>query len=36
MVREGEDQGGEGEIVLDTTHPDTKEVRLRVNFAIKP
>jgi hypothetical protein len=36
MVRAGEDQGGEGEIVLATTHPDTKEVRLRVTFAIKP
>jgi hypothetical protein len=36
MVRAGEDQGGEGEIVLATTHPDTKEVRLRVTFAVKP
>jgi hypothetical protein len=36
MVRAGEDQGGAGEIVLDTTHPDTKEVRMHVTFAIKP
>jgi hypothetical protein len=36
MVRAGEDQGGEGEIVLNTTHPETKEVKLRVTFAIKP
>jgi hypothetical protein len=36
MVRAGEDQGGEGEIVLNTTHPDTKVVKLRVTFAIKP
>jgi len=36
MVRAGEDQGGEGSIVLATTHPDTPEVRLRVTFTIKP
>jgi hypothetical protein len=36
MVRAGEDQGGEGEIVLATTHPATKEVRLRVTFTVKP
>ena len=36
MVRAGEDQGGEGEIVLATTHPDTSEVRLRVFFTVQP
>lgn len=36
MVRAGEDQGGEGEIILATTHPTTKEVRLRVSFSVKP
>jgi hypothetical protein len=36
MVRAGEDQGGEGEIVLATTHPVTPEVRLRVTFTVKP
>jgi hypothetical protein len=36
MVRAGEDQGGWGEIVLATTHPDTPEVRLRVAFTVKP
>jgi len=36
MVRAGEDQGGEGEIVLGTTHPTTKEVRLRVLFTVQP
>ncbi len=36
MVRAGEDQGGEGEIVLATTHPITPEVRLRVTFTVKP
>jgi hypothetical protein len=36
MVRAGEDQGGEAEIVLATTHPVTKEVRLRVTFTVKP
>jgi hypothetical protein len=36
MVRAGEDQGGEGEIVLGTTHPQTGEVKLRVQFAVKP
>jgi hypothetical protein len=36
MVRAGEDQGGEGEIVLATTHPVTPEVRLRVQFTVKP
>ncbi|HEX6962558.1 MAG TPA: DUF1573 domain-containing protein [Lacipirellula sp.] len=36
MVRAGEDQGGEGEIVLATTHPDTPQVRLRVTFTVKP
>jgi hypothetical protein len=35
IVRAGEDQGGEGEIVLATTHPDTPEVRLRVTFTVK-
>jgi hypothetical protein len=36
MVRAGEDQGGEGEIVLATTHPTTSEVRLRVLFTVQP
>jgi hypothetical protein len=36
MVRAGEDQGGEGEIVLGTTHPTTSEVRLRVQFTVQP
>lgn len=36
MVRAGEDQGGEGEIILATTHPETPEVRLRVTFTVKP
>lgn len=36
MVRAGEDEGGFGEIVLATTHPTTKEVRLRVSFTVKP
>jgi hypothetical protein len=36
MVRAGEDQGGEGEIILATTHPETHEVRLRVTFTVKP
>jgi hypothetical protein len=36
MVRAGEDQGGEGEVIISTTHPDTPEVRLRVFFTIKP
>jgi hypothetical protein len=36
MVRAGEDQGGEGEILLSTTHPTTSEVRLRVLFTVQP
>jgi hypothetical protein len=36
MVRAGEDQGGEGEIVLGTTHPTTSEIRLRVHFTVQP
>lgn len=36
MVRAGEDQGGEAEIVLSTTHPNTPEVRLRATFTIRP
>ncbi|BBO35475.1 DUF1573 domain-containing protein [Lacipirellula parvula] len=36
MVMMGEDQGGEGEIILSTTHPETSEVRLRVAFTVKP
>lgn len=35
IVMMGEDQGGEGEIVLSTTHPDTSEVRLKVLFTVK-
>ena len=36
VVMMGEDQGGEGEIVLSTTHPDTSEVRMKVTFTVKP
>ncbi len=36
MVRAGENDGGEGEIVLATTHPDTPKVRLRVTFTVQP
>jgi hypothetical protein len=36
MVRAGEEEGGEGEIVLETTLPDTKQVRLRVAFTVQP
>lgn len=35
MIRNGDDQGGEGEIILSTTHPVTPEVRLRVMFTVK-
>jgi hypothetical protein len=36
MVRLGEDQGGEGEIVLSTTHPRTSKLRVRVHFTVQP
>jgi hypothetical protein len=36
IVMMGEDQGGEGEIILSTTHPQTPEVRLKVVFMVKP
>lgn len=36
MVRASEDLGGEGEVILATTHPTTKEVRLRVTFTVQP
>lgn len=36
IVMMGEDQGGEGEIVLSTTHPDAPEVRIKVLFVVKP
>lgn len=36
MVRAGEDQGGEGEIVLSTTHPRTSKLRIRVHFTVQP
>jgi hypothetical protein len=36
MVYAGEDQGGEGEIILATTHPVTPKVRLRVTFTVQP
>jgi hypothetical protein len=36
MARMGEDQGGEGEIVLATTHPGTSSIRLRVYFTVQP
>jgi hypothetical protein len=36
MVRAGEDQGGEGEIILATGHPVTPNVRLRVTFTVEP
>lgn len=35
MIRNGDDQGGEGEVILATTHPVTPEVRLRVMFTVK-
>jgi hypothetical protein len=35
MIRLGDEQGGEGEVVLSTTHPVTPEVRLRVMFTVK-
>ena len=36
IVMMGEDQGGEGEIILSTSHPQTPEVRLKVAFMVKP
>ena len=36
MVRFGEEQGGEGRVVIKTTHPDMPEMRLRVFFVVKP
>lgn len=36
MARMGEDQGGEGEIVLATTHPSAPSIRLRVYFTVQP
>jgi hypothetical protein len=36
MAMVGEDQGGVGEIVLASTHPDTKQVRLQVHFTVLP
>jgi len=36
VVMMGEDQGGEGEIILSTSHPQTPEVRLKVAFMVKP
>jgi hypothetical protein len=36
MVRAGEDQGGEGEIILSTTHPRTAKLRVRVHFTVQP
>jgi hypothetical protein len=35
MIRNGDEHGGEGEVVLATTHPVTPEVRLRVMFTVK-
>jgi hypothetical protein len=35
MIRNGDEHGGEGEVVLSTTHPVTPEVRLRVMFTVK-
>lgn len=35
MIRNGDEQGGEGEIIVSTTHPVTPEVRLRVMFTVK-
>jgi hypothetical protein len=35
MVRAGENDGGEGEIILETTHPTTRQLRLRVMFTVK-
>jgi hypothetical protein len=36
MVRAGEDQGGEGEIILSTTHPRTAKLRVRIHFTVQP
>jgi hypothetical protein len=36
MARAGEDQGGEGEVVLGTNIPGAKQVRLRVLFTVLP
>jgi hypothetical protein len=36
MVHASEDHGGEGEIVLETTHPLTTKVRIRVQFTVQP
>ncbi|HMO86492.1 MAG TPA: DUF1573 domain-containing protein [Lacipirellulaceae bacterium] len=36
LVRAGEDVGGEGLIVLATTHPDAPKVRLRVTVTVLP
>jgi archaellum component FlaG (FlaF/FlaG flagellin family) len=36
IVMMGEDQGGEGEIILSTTHPQTPDVRLKAAFVVKP
>jgi hypothetical protein len=36
MVRAGEDQGGEGEIIISTTHPRTSKLRVRVHFTVQP
>ena len=34
MVRMGEPSSDEAEIVLRSSHPDTSEVRLRVQFSV--
>jgi hypothetical protein len=36
MVRAGEELGGEGQIELETTHPITSKVRIRVFFTVEP
>ena len=36
MVHAGEDQGGEGEIVLSTTLTGAAEIRMRVLFTVEP
>jgi hypothetical protein len=35
LVRLGEPASSDAEIVLRSTHPDTSEVRLRVQFAVR-
>ncbi|HYO24791.1 MAG TPA: hypothetical protein VEQ85_07565, partial [Lacipirellulaceae bacterium] len=36
LVRAGDEAGGEGEIILSTTHPTMPKVRLRVQVVVRP